>query len=83
MKCFRKAITDEQKRTAAEHAKTCIAKVGVSKEAVLKVMGGDFTVKDEKVEVRIVESFMLKNMKIKIYASCSALLNAFLKNLDS
>lgn len=52
-KSTRKAITDEQKKKAEQNVKTCIGKTGVSKDDVIKVMGGDFSAKDTKIEVGI------------------------------
>lgn len=39
---------------AQEHARVCIEKIGVNKDDVVKVMRGDFSVTDDKIEVRII-----------------------------
>lgn len=58
-----KAITDEQKKKAEQHSKTCIGKIGVSEDDVIKVIGGDFSVTDKKIEVRIITT-TLKQTKL-------------------
>lgn len=66
-----KALSGEQKKKAQEHAAKCIEKIGVSKDDVLKVMGGDFSVTDTKIEVRVTLHLSFKptiNGKIPTFA---------------
>lgn len=54
MKSTQKAITDEQRKKAEQYSKTCIGKIGISKDDVLKFMNGDLAFTDKKMEVRII-----------------------------
>ncbi|XP_037048752.1 general odorant-binding protein 56a-like [Bradysia coprophila] len=44
------AITDEQKKKALVHVEKCTAKIGVSRDDVMKVLMGDFSVTDTNIE---------------------------------
>ncbi|KAJ6648963.1 General odorant-binding protein 56d [Pseudolycoriella hygida] len=44
------AITEEQMKKAELHAKKCIGRIGVSRDDVVKVQSGDFSVKDKRIE---------------------------------
>lgn len=57
LKSTQKALTDEQKKKAEGHLKRCMDKIGVSKEDVVKVRDGDFSVEDKRIEVRTVTRY--------------------------
>lgn len=45
------ALTEEQKHKTDDHVQACTKEIGITPEAVAKLKAGDFSQKDEKIQV--------------------------------